>query len=337
MSVAEDEYGGDYPVSGHYIKCNKSVYRLQRDKTNLEIVSGREILYVTYSDRNYYLTHNLYGADDILSDFVENPDSYSIFYIIKGINATCLTDNVIKTLPQTLSDSAKNQVKENLGIKEDILDFPYGFSKENNPDLKWIRIEVDDTDSVEGIIERGEYGYAYVDVTLEDGKRCLYSSAFDGDVYLGGIEISINEHSVWVDTTNGQTCTGVVYIFYSSTPIESSFIKKLDTICLPEFTTLSNGLSDSDKNQALANLGIDPVVWKYMCEPFKLENGVKIPQELHNIIWDNKLSKLKPISSKLLITDTRIIDYIGSDFVEVSSIGLRYEYNAADNIFVEFV
>ena len=116
-------------------------------------------------------------------------------------------------------------------------------------------------------------------------------------------------------------------------------INEIKKIYLPDTVvkTTPQTLSNTDKNQALANLGIDPVVWKYMCEPFKLENGVKIPQELHNIIWDNKLSKLKPISSKLLITDTRIIDYIGSDFVEVSSIGLRYEYNAADNIFVEFV
>lgn len=177
------------------------------------------------------------------------------FCDITYIDDRYLPDTVIKTTPQTLSDAKKNQARANLGI----LDFPYGFSKENNPDLRWIRIEVDDTDSTEGIIERGKYGYAYIDVTFEDGKRRLYSNAFDprGDVLLRDIELSINLHNVWVDTNNGQTCTGVVYIFYSSTPIDCSFIKKLDTICLPEFVTLSNGLSENDKNQVKENLGLN--------------------------------------------------------------------------------
>ena len=131
----------------------------------------------------------------------------------------------------------------------------------------------------------------------------------------------------------------VANYFENSTIEFYANIKKIDEKFIPDtvLKTTPQELSDTDKNQALANLGIDPVVWKYMCEPFKLEDGVKIPQELRNIIWDNKLSKFKPISCKLLITDSGIIDRIGYDYVEVSGVSLRYEYNAADNIFVEVV
>lgn len=44
--------------------------------------------------------------------------------------------------------------------------------------------------------------------------------------------------------------------------------------------TTPQTLSDTDKNQALANLGIDPVVWKYLCNPFIVKQGSKFPDEL---------------------------------------------------------
>ena len=44
--------------------------------------------------------------------------------------------------------------------------------------------------------------------------------------------------------------------------------------------TTPQTLTDTDKNQALANLGIDPIVWKYICNPFILQTGRELPDEL---------------------------------------------------------
>lgn len=58
--------------------------------------------------------------------------------------------------------------------------------------------------------------------------------------------------------------------------------------------TTPQTLSDTDKNQALANLGIDPIVWKYMCNPYIIElNSATsevnnaIPEELSDMIYQN--------------------------------------------------
>lgn len=55
--------------------------------------------------------------------------------------------------------------------------------------------------------------------------------------------------------------------------------------------TTPQSLSTNDKNQALANLGIDPVVWKYMCNPYVIPYDIpypcKLPTELNEIIWNN--------------------------------------------------
>lgn len=124
VHIAEDEYGGNDSVLGHYLKWDGSLYKLQYDETNLEIGSGRFKLYVTYGDGYYYLTHNQYDADYVLSNFINYPDTNSIFYVTKGIDATCLTNDVVKTTPQTLSDADKKQVLTNLGLN----DLPNGFT-----------------------------------------------------------------------------------------------------------------------------------------------------------------------------------------------------------------
>ena len=44
--------------------------------------------------------------------------------------------------------------------------------------------------------------------------------------------------------------------------------------------TTPQELSDDNKNQALTNLGIDPVVWKYIKSPCYITNGKRIPNDL---------------------------------------------------------
>lgn len=118
VKIAEDEYSGNYSVTGHYIKWSNSLYKLQHDETNLEIGDGRDILYVIYDKGDYYLTHSRNDADSILSYFVDYPEENSIFYVVNGIDGIYLTDNVVKTIPQKLSGNAKSQVLENLGLGE---------------------------------------------------------------------------------------------------------------------------------------------------------------------------------------------------------------------------
>lgn len=64
--------------------------------------------------------------------------------------------------------------------------------------------------------------------------------------------------------------------------IEIPNIKQIEEKYIPDTVvkTTPQTLSNTDKNQALANLGIDPVVWKYMCDPCIIKSGKKVPEEL---------------------------------------------------------
>ena len=65
--------------------------------------------------------------------------------------------------------------------------------------------------------------------------------------------------------------------------------------------TTPQSLSAAAKNQALSNLGIDPVVWKYMCEPYIIESESRIPDYLHQLLVNNNplilnLCKIKVVT-----------------------------------------
>lgn len=64
------------------------------------------------------------------------------------------------------------------------------------------------------------------------------------------------------------------------------YIEKVNPIFIPDtiIKTTPQTLSDTDKNQALTNLGIDPIVWKYLCNPCILKNKKVLPSELRNDI-----------------------------------------------------
>lgn len=58
--------------------------------------------------------------------------------------------------------------------------------------------------------------------------------------------------------------------------------------------TTPQTLSDTDKNQALANLGIDPIVWKYMMNPCEIsiseiqeDNINNVPEDIISIIFND--------------------------------------------------
>ena len=79
------------------------------------------------------------------------------------------------------------------------------------------------------------------------------------------------------------------YSYFKNNVIEFyQNVKQIDPAYIPNtvLKTTPQTLTDTDKNQALANLGIDPVVWKYLCNPYILKNGETIPDEL--LSEDNK-------------------------------------------------
>lgn len=103
------------------------------------------------------------------------------------------------------------------------------------------------------------------------------------DVYDGEdtFVVDYNGSTLFITDNNGMLQSEYRRISVSETiiPLEEVFIP--DTI----IKTIPQKLSDTDKNQALANLGIDPVVWKYICKPYifsgdKYTAGQPIPSEL---------------------------------------------------------
>ena len=84
-------------------------------------------------------------------------------------------------------------------------------------------------------------------------------------------------------------------------------IKTLDSVFLPNtvIKTTPQTLSDTDKNQALANLGIDPVVWKYICKPYIFNSRdfnmqMPIPSEL---MQNGKLKYKIPAMYRINLTN----------------------------------
>lgn len=90
-----------------------------------------------------------------------------------------------------------------------------------------------------------------------------------------GFGIICSQGKIYINNNYG-------YVAYKNITFWNEQISKLDEIFLPDtvLKTTPQILSDTDKNQALTNLGIDPVVWKYMCNPCIIKSGVKVPEEL---------------------------------------------------------
>ena len=93
--------------------------------------------------------------------------------------------------------------------------------------------------------------------------------------------------------------------------------------------TTPQSLSDDDKNQALANLGIDPVVWKYICNPCIIKYGEKVPEELIGEYSDDVGSsggyylKYPNLAMyKIIFTDNRIDSEYGEASVIITPSGI---------------
>ena len=116
------------------------------------------------------------------------------------------------------------------------------------------------------LLWRDKYFTVYKNITLS-------IDVYDGeDTFI----INYNGTTLFITDSNGNLKYEYKYMSVSETnvPLAEAFIP--DTV----IKTTPQELSNKDKNQALANLGIDPVVWKYMCSPIILINNYPIPLEL---------------------------------------------------------
>ena len=114
VHIAEDEYTEEFASIAQYVYWDSTVYPL--NKEDITIGSGRYMLTITYDDDYYSISHNRIDAESLLLDYEDG--LWSVFYVVNGIDAIYLTNNVVKTLPQKLSNDAKSQVLENLGLGE---------------------------------------------------------------------------------------------------------------------------------------------------------------------------------------------------------------------------
>lgn len=96
--------------------------------------------------------------------------------------------------------------------------------------------------------------------------------------------------------------------------IEGVRLKQINYDLLPSDVVAkkTENLDQYQKNKILANLGIDPVVWKYMCNPLNIIEGDTIPQDLHNLIYNSKTNTLNPIIINLMMLDDSTILNIDS-------------------------
>lgn len=165
--------------------------------------------------------------------------------------------------------------------------------------------------------------YLYGDVLFETVLNTIEPWSYEVYEY-NGIEFSIEtggggeEIFLKIDDESG-----TISAMYGGIDIEFYTVSNyLDDAYLPNtvLKTFPQRLSDTDKNQALANLGIDPVVWKYMCNPHIIEydsdGGVcynAIPKELSDIIYQNgKFNHLvlSTVLIKIRSEDNRIVERI---------------------------
>ena len=111
----------------------------------------------------------------------------------------------------------------------------------------------------------------------------------------------------------------------------------LDDIYLPDtvLKTTPQTLSDTAKNQALANLGIDPVVWKYMCKPYMFNSRdfnmqMPIPSEL---MQNGKLKYKIPAMYRINLTNQCTDPNSGEeiDFPEINNQYGEYTPEAVDD------
>lgn len=256
-------------------KINDAVDKVGSELNELaDIVSQNELV---TADSLTELNDTINYVDSKFSDYATSADTSSTIKAvsaatsaaIKAVNdkADALSDTVVKTTPQTLSNNAKNQVKANLGI--------------SNPD--WTAQEGE-----EGHIENKPFEETYIlkvtsagTYTYKGNGNYTYRVKWVNNHTHGNIEELKTDGSII--TVNvfgalGQRPVTIQYTGYNSTLVITDQYNALDEehyimfgvsiTQIPEYfipdtviKTTPQVLSDTDKNQVKENLGISNPDW----------------------------------------------------------------------------
>lgn len=135
----------------------------------------------------------------------------------------------------------------------------------------------------------------YIPLPERDNKYRVDLSDYSGYVYIERGD-EYNWLVVEMDYADCFFPENTVYVIDEYD--DDLLVEKIPELCLPNtvLKTTPQTLSDAEKNQALTNLGIDPVVWKYMCNPLVISVGDTVPEELLGskyIYGDNTYYKIK--------------------------------------------
>lgn len=162
-----------------------------------------------------------------------------------------------------------------------------------------------------GYIENKPFGKIFKEVEwhLEKYGSYYYCAEVSNQIKIDGIVYDISEDVIDINGSGFMVAEDGIRVYGADEDyLKSVLVKieaKMDAKYLPDTVvkTTPQTLTDSDKNQALANLGIDPIVWKYICKPFIVKQGSKFPDELlgEGVELDSKY--LIPAMYRIFIED----------------------------------
>ena len=173
---------------------------------------------------------------------------------------------------------------------------------------------------------------------MEAGNRVLITANFPNE----SIDLYVSYHE-YLDLTKKEAIISIDGAVYGTYTLSCILVKQLDSGYLPDtvIKTTPQTLSTADKNQALSNLGIDPVVWKYMCDPCEIyisdsydDNINNVPEDIIPIIFSDGIINKNLLNlcvfhlyigtNEYLAKPTYIEDN-QSIYVNVPGISLNYE------------
>ena len=173
-----------------------------------------------------------------------------------------IPDTIIKTTPQSLSDTAKNQVKENLGIST-----PDWNAKAGEPE--YIENKPFEENYILKVTSAGTYTYTgYGNITYRvkwvdaNTPGSIEKLKTDGSIITVNVLGALGKRPVTIQYT-AYNSTLVITDQYSVLDEDHYIMFGVSITQIPEYfipdtvlKTTPQGLSSTDKNQALTNLGI---------------------------------------------------------------------------------
>ena len=178
---------------------------------------------------------------------------------------------------------------------------------------------LDDVDKIDRLDYFGDSGHAF-GLVYEDAI-CVFKDEIRSDNYVakfGAYRTSLDSNAekfgCKVEEREDGKYELIIPMYYIEglpgwkvTYVEDNFVNPIASRYIPDtiIKTTPQELSNNDKNQALANLGIDPVVWKYICKPYIFNSRdfnmqMPIPSEL---MQNGKLKYKIPAMYRINLTN----------------------------------